>query len=704
MAVTNRKDSFIPDAPMDKKDSFIPDAPMGKEDVTDSEMLSPRAQYYRKQFPVVGPLATFGAKAAETLGMIPAKIEEYAKKYPGIATAAVPPALRGVARQALEKAPQLQPAKWFDPALGEAFPTTGLAGEVTGAVIAPIPTPKIAGTIQRFMPEASTGVKKMAQSIAAKLPELGIGGSIYGTLLTPPTSSKEEDLDNAAKGALASMLVGVPLEALPKGFAELFIKNYRNLAYAKAAKGIPMAQRELTPMEASYVAYHMKDQPISVGDLVKSPKLQSFYHYFLKPIPFSGISNADSEALTNADARAVEFNNSLLGNVPASGHLLRRDIANKIKQIAQENRLQSSYNYEKLYSSPEAQNIKFSPSLSRKFAADKLQEHLELEHKRIFDNEQLTDLASLLQLKGVPKNKFGILPIKIGGKDISAQLPEATREALRDQLLASHPSIDVSFKRLNRAQNAYEDAMVRSSGDKYKFYKDLASTYKQDINNSIEQHGSRNLIRELRDADSFYKENYVPFYKKQDVFDLMHGNIDYNKNTLENTLSNTIHEPVVDKLSSETRGKMLRLLLDKNTKDNGEFSLPRLVGAHKKMSEYEKDKFTGNNYGAHLRALEAVEAATRIPRETMKNSFWRLFFKLKHLGYAAGVMGAHMLFPGAVPAMLAAPPIAAGLGKVMRSGALKKAFVFDSKIPTGRNLADAMSKYFISQYVGRENQ
>lgn len=670
----------------------------------------------QQQFPIAGRLGAATMGGLQTLANIPVTLGQALTKRTQELQQYMTPKTRQMMQQAPGAAAMAQaptPYTFAQKSLvGRAFPGAARAGAAIAPFFTPMPEVKGLAALTRAVP---TGI---AQRVAMRTPEAAATGAGYGAAFTSPGTTPETTEDkrhsNAAHGAMISLGLTALLQGIPGGIG-LFFRNFRKLAREKAAMNLAPTQKVVQPEEALAIADNLKDQPYSLGDITQSPKLQSFYHHWLRAIPFSGIEAKNVELLKNTDKQAIDINNSLLNNAPAPSHQLRQTIADEIKNTANTNKNIKNQNYENLYSLPAAQSIDFKPELTKNYAIKELKDELDarIAGKGKLDNEQLTDLSRILQVPKAKLNQFNIFPVKVGGQDVSAALPEDVRKSLTETALGGQIAQEkLPYRILNRVQNAYEDSKMRSKGEKYNFYKNLAGNYKKDINNAIGKQGNPELINGLKNADEYYSKNFAPYYKEPDIRKILSDNIDTSSANLENTLLNTKHEPVLNAVSPATKERLLRLKLDSDIPDDSEFAAPKMVNAYnnlrtKKELSYAKEKLLTPELEKRFNDLKQRTDLTKVARGNMKQNIINDFYKYNKAAYLLGAGGIYKwmhMGPSFIASAIGLPLAARGMGAALRSQWLKN-LALSKQIPYAKGelgkYVPPLTRALIPQFEGQ---
>jgi len=555
---------------------------------------------------------------------------------------------------------------------------------------------KIAEGLAKTGYEAGTAANIIGKTIARGTYG-GMAGSIYGS-----ENPDEEIKNHAVAGALMNTLGRATFEAIPFGVRSL-TKFYRGLSN----KGVTPS-----PEDAKVILDTFNNDVISYGDLVKSPKLRSFYHGFLKYIPFSGVSGKQKAAIERAEKSTGNVMGELFGDT-SDGDVLsqRKHIQEKIADMAQTNKAIVSKKYDDFDAKADAVGITFKPTKTKDVATNILQKDIEGRRSGVgttSDPAELADIAKLLQIKG-KQTAEGIAPIiTSNGQDISEYLPPATIKLLKEAEMATATDRPIKYSTYrtaisnwkDKASNAYEKADYTKSRN----YSMIANAIDEDMQSSLEKKGLEKLYDEHKAISKEYKEKVRPFYhpEKKGMRDLINNNVNLSDTTMESILADTTNEDAIKLLPQDIKHKIAGRMLSNNISDNGDFILPRTANAYEKLNKVGViNKFLDKNTKAKLDNIVKHNELLKPAMESQKSDIWNRYYKIKNIALMAGIPFYHfyksIISPTALAGLVTLSLAGKGTAKLLESNALKQAYI-TGKIPfehgqIGSTLSRGVSSY-----------
>lgn len=487
---------------------------------------------------------------------------------------------------------------------------------ITNALFAPMkeldlgetPMPGVAKTTAAILPwmatgAVGTGLKAIKGTVAAakmmgKLPSLAKGlenvarthpimtkaGKLFGTGAAEMGAIEKifgEHGDDASKLGTAALAGGIinlsahgALSAVPHG-----VKTVTNL-FKKIG--------DTTPEAAQSVVDLFKDAPhvLNLPDVIRMPKLSSFYHNVLKWIPGSGVAKEEKAMITHMERSGASTMNDLLGKAgekmePVDTVKMREGISKEIVDLTNKKREEAGKLYSNLYNSAEKSKFKFIPEKVSDFSID-LAKLAKGEGKTIKERYGSGFSKVLDDLKSTPEELI------VGGQRITD--PKKIEKFLKTFPEEERPT-PMSAERFKEIKTLVSDKIETLKGKPAaRKWKQLKSVMSDDFTSSVEKTGNKNLIELDKKATDFYREEVVPLTKKRSMVKLANtADLDTKSDFVEKTLTNPKNKRVLKMLSSEIKNKLSYLKLDKGIKDNGEAVVPRVIKAFKDLTEYDKD-------------------------------------------------------------------------------------------------------------------
>lgn len=397
-----------------------------------------------------------------------------------------------------------------------------------------------------------------------------------------------DDASKLGKAALAGGILNLVshgmFNAVPNG-----LRRFTNsLKKAAEIKG-----DILNPEETASVADLFKgDDVLNLPDLIRTPKLSSFYHGLLKWMPGSAIAKKEKDMIGHMERSGASAMNDLLGKVgekvePVDVVKLRKGIAGEVADVGNEIKNKSNKLYNEMFEQAETSKFKFQPTK----VADLAKEY---EEKATRAGESVKDIAGtdfskiLEDFTGVLKEE---VPMMAGKPVEDVRTLEAIRKAQRKAgIEPKRPVINMErFKEL-RSEVGSKYFRKRGTGEGRK-WGELYNAINEDFEIGAKESGNEKLIPLFKKANDYYREEYVPFFKNKKVEHIMRGRqIKGKTDFVEKTLTDSDNEKILNYLPNETKNKLSYLMLDKGIKDNGEPVVPRVVKAFKGLKEYDKEK------------------------------------------------------------------------------------------------------------------
>lgn len=493
---------------------------------------------------------------------------------------------------------------------------------------------RLTGLAAKYLPKGAGIVGRAA----ARMPYGAGFGAVSAA--TEEDATPEDIKHSAAIMAGLNAVTGGLFDMIPGSQASVIKMSQKA---AEKDKSITGGMR--TPEQAKEAMEDIGKDILSFPDLVRAPKLQSFYHKFLKVMPYSGIPKAQEEAMTRLEKDAGDVYGSILGNANEGDDVLARsslgdDIHNYVNKLKDEaiNPILGTGKYEilekeaeKVYKEIGGNVDKLDEVMARADITKNIQEHVESEVNKVsplfeniknekinFQTENTKNYAkNLLEehkesikaklggtLSPTIRTKLSSLASKEKTSIESAldNIPEEIPENIRKQLAYKYEKV---MPREPKERMANLGA-IRTSISKYndvaselatngnladtRIYSEIANNIEKDLEKSLEEGGNSQLFNEYKNASKEYKERIVPFKhpEKVGLKKLIDNRINLNSNELEKILSDTTNQEAIDKLSPEIKNNIFTRILNSKMNDKIVSQSERISDAYSKMSSNEK--------------------------------------------------------------------------------------------------------------------
>ena len=506
----------------------------------------------------------------------------------------------------------------------------------------------LATKIGSLIPYAtSTGVKGVMEGAvkglgrqALKAIPRGIYGGAFGATaeMAENKEATPESVTHAAKtGGAINAIIPNFLDAIPGAYKGL-ANHYTNVANEVARKG----GEAVTPTQALALHGGLKDDVLSFPDLVKAPKLQSFYHGFLRYMPFTGIAKQEAEAVGRLENDAGKVHADVLGGINEADEVkarksivddvvkdvnerfplkkmvteeipeeevVAREIpefietkgAEELDPLASRENIVKDINkhvesQEKIFA-PKFQEvneipIKFTSSATMNYAKKALEEE-EGARKSGISTTLSPGLITKLKVlaKGGKTEEEGYKSFHIGGDEVL--LSKENQEKLNTlysevkddgtSLGAFRKAVAKHWMKANELESAgkLSESMT---------YKEIASALDKDLESSVAG-SAPNIYDKFKTLNAEYKKAVIPFKhpKVSGLNKITDETINYSsEGELENILSNTNNREAILQLPQETKNKIALRLINHNINPKTTNQTQRFFDAYSKLNSYER--------------------------------------------------------------------------------------------------------------------
>jgi hypothetical protein len=490
------------------------------------------------------------------------------RKEPDLGEAPMP----GVAKTTAALTP------WMIP-YGAAAKGVGLTGLATKAGI------KTLGKL----PMLAKGLENVARThpIMTKSGELFGKGAAEMGAIERVFGDEGDDASKLGTAALAGGTINLVshglFNAVPHG-----LKRFTNsLKKASEIKG-----DILNPEEAESVADLFKgDDVLNLPDLIRTPKLSSFYHGLLRWIPGSAVAKKEKDMISHMERSGASTMNDLLGKTgekvePVDVVKVRKGIAGEVAEIGNNIKSESNKLYNDVFEGAEKSGFKFTPKKSADLARD-YTEKAERAGESLKDVMGADFSNTLDSLIGVLKEE---VPTMAGKPIEDVRTLEAIRRAQRKAgIEPKKPTINLERFKEIRSEVGSKYFRKRGTAEGRK-WGELYNALNEDFESTAKETGNEKLVPLFKKANDYYREEYVPFFKNKKIEHIMRGKqIRGKTDFVEKTLSDSDNEKVLNYLPEKTKNKLSYLMLNKGIKDNGDPVVPRVVKAFNELSLYDKD-------------------------------------------------------------------------------------------------------------------
>jgi hypothetical protein len=475
----------------------------------------------------------------------------------------------------------------------------------------------LVGKAASLVPKAVTGAAEGIAKGAARLTARSIPRSLYGGAFGA-ASEAAENKDATPESMFHAAQVGAALNTIIPGALDAIPGAYKGLVnqYNIAAKDGKIS----TPEQAVELHKALKDDVLSFPDLIKAPKLQSFYHGILKYVPFSGVAKQQAEAVGRLEQDAANIHTNILGEVnEADPVAARQSIANDIASD-----VNKKYPITELPELNETKGLEeVNPMESREGIVSDIQKHVDNKSKLLspafdeinkvklyFNNSGTKEYVNNLLEKHksslesgmggslLPTVKTDLEKISKGEKEdpyeIVSQFPAKYQEQMRKQL----PEKELPETTIGTVRDSISKYQDKASGlidsgniKTARIYSQLADKLKNDLDSSLKESANPNSYEQYKMLNKLYEEHIVPFKhsEKPGMRKIINNKINYSSDSeLENILKDTTNEDAIAQLPQETKNKIFSRFLNSNINPKISNQTERVVDAYSKLTPYEK--------------------------------------------------------------------------------------------------------------------
>lgn len=572
-----------------------------------------------------------------------------------LASAAMAPYLKSIGVGAGEAAQNLlnfalkragkEPVKIFDSEQAYDPEVAKFAKEVAPMTIPFAGEEAALAKVGKLIPYGKTlagGIAKGAARLAAKSAIRGTYGAGLGAI-----SELATDKDATPESAKHAMLLGSAINSAFGGLLDVIPGAYKGLSNYYKNQSEKLAGRQdapLSPEQATVLHNALKQDILSFPDLVKSPKLQSFYHGFLKYIPFSGVNKQAEKAITNLERDSAKIHSNSTGNVNEADPIsARQDIIQAIKDHVEN----ETKNWESKYSDIRSVPIKIIPKNKIKFIEDVLEKNEKGKQGTgsIFSTETENSLRKKLQESKQTKSSTLL------------QYPESIRKQIEEKTMEAIPETTIGDSNIGISKILEDANNLESSGaskDAFilKQLANAARTDQKEAASKLPQH----LYNKFLESNSEYAKKIVPFKhpEKRGLWNLLNDKLSTNKPELEKILQDDTNKEALEQLAQPTKTKIFSRILNSNigkTEEAFGTRAEKMASAYDKMSSYEK-KFLDEQGNKEFENLSKRVKQLQPVLTKSKNKILQSLYKIRHIGYALGAYGAYHHPAYALPAII----------------------------------------------------
>lgn len=494
---------------------------------------------------------------------------------------------------------------------------------------------KIAGQIGAML-----AVPVTAEGLLPSLAEGAAQGGAFGAL-----QSANNPNQSILKGAAVGAALGAPGELLGNT-----VTNYMTGLAGKAAKGIGNLK---TPEEMKEFS-EIVGQPTDFGSLVGHEGLSNFANKFLPNvglIPF--ISNklmkgSQIKIKNETDSYANDLLSRLIGN--SNPEDVTQDLKNAVDNNFELHKSDANQMYGSIARDADDRGIAINDFSNLKNALKEINEEGSL----------------------IPENS-GFMK-KING------LVEQTENNVGKNNATNNIKYNPVHNLSTRA-NKYSSSRYNTDLPLSRQYGLISTALKKDISNNLMNSGSRDLSDRLEDADSFYENNVAPYYNDSVVRGVINGNKDIE--SLPNRLTQSQNQNIINHLSLNDSRKLVYQLLKGSKFDDGlgniQTSPEKLMGAYNKLSDGVKGRVVDPQTQSQFNQLRAQLYTQKALRDSLSPGGDKIEKVIKKgasmLPLAATATISGMSPHLAIPFLLGSNLFARGANKLLRSDALKNAYI-----------------------------